>query len=127
MVLGDDGIGEDAAVAPAAHAEAVGIGQPDGDHVIHGGLEIQHLFVAPVGGDRDLVFFAAARAAAVIHIHHHVAVGGEQLALEIEGVGILSVGTAVDAQQRRVLAAGLEIRRLGQQAVDFVAVLGLRS
>jgi len=41
MVLGDDGVGEDAAVAPAAHTQKIGIGQADADHVIHGRQQVE--------------------------------------------------------------------------------------
>jgi len=85
-------------------------------------LQVEHLFIAPVGRDRELVFLAASRTAAVVHGDHNIAVGGEELALEVERVGVLSIRSAVDAQQGGVLLPRLIIRRLDDQAVHLIAV-----
>ncbi len=103
MIGGDHIIGQDAAVAPAAHAQAVRIGHAALDDVIDARLQILHFIVAPVGRDGPGILAAAAGAAAIIHGQHRVAVGGEPLCLCAEGVLILPVGTAVDAQQQRDL------------------------
>ena len=73
--------------------------------VVHRAEQVDDFLVAPVGEDRLLVRAAAAVAAAIVHRDDDVAVGGEQLALEAERVLVLAVRAAVDAQQRRILAA----------------------
>ena len=90
--------------------------------VIHGAEQIDDFLVAPVGEDRLLVGAAAAVAAAVVDGDDDVAVGGEQLALEVERVLVLSVRAAVDAQQRRIAAPWRVSRRLDEQAVHLGAV-----
>ena len=70
---------------------------------VHRAEQVHHFLVAPVGEDRLLEGVAAAVAAAIVHREHDVAVRGEQLALEVEGVLVLAVRTAVDPQQRGIL------------------------
>ena len=77
--------------------------------MIHRAEQVDDFLVAPVGEDRLLERAAAAVAAAVVHRDDDVAVGGEELALEVEGVLVLPVRPAVDPQQRRILAAGVEV------------------
>src|ERR1051326_8910951 len=95
--------------------------------MVHRGLQIHDLFVAPISGDDGLIFFTAARAAAIVHRDDYVAVGREQLALEVEGVLILPVWPAVNAQERGILFARLVIGRLHDETVNLVAVLGFAT
>jgi len=92
MAPGDDGVGEDAAVAPAAHTQKVGVGQPDGDHISMAASRSRTSLLPQSAEIAVWYFFAAARAAAVVHVHHHVAVGGEELPLKTEGVRVLPLG-----------------------------------
>ena len=79
---------------PAADAEAVGIG----DSLFHGfvdtGEKIDDLLVAPVTKDGLLVGGVAAGAAAVVHVEHGIALGGEELPLGFELVIVLPVGAS---------------------------------
>src|SRR6185369_13215194 len=109
LVLRDQCVGEDAAVAPSSDAELRGVGEAGGDYVIDGGLQVDDFEVAPVRGDRGLILLAAAGAAAIVHVHDDVAVGGEELPLEVERVGVLAVRSAVDTEERRVFAAVLVV------------------
>ena len=103
--LGDHVVGQDAAVAPAADAELVRIGDAHLDDLIDHRLEIVDFVVAPVGPDRSRELRAAPGAAAVVDREHRVAVGGEPLPLEREAVLILTVRAAVNPQQHRDLRA----------------------
>ena len=76
-VLRDGVVGEDAAVAPAADAEAVGIGDPEGYDIVDAGQEIDDLLASPVGEDGRLEGLVAAGAAAVVDVQDGIAVGGE--------------------------------------------------
>ena len=67
---------------------------------VHAGQQIDDFEVAPVGVDRLLVLRAAARAAAVVHLQHGVAVGREDLADVVEAVVVLAVGAAVDPEDQ---------------------------
>ena len=120
-VGGDRVVGQDPAVAPAADAEPIGIDEAELLDVIHRAQQIDDFLVAPVGEDRLLVGAAAPVAAAVVHGDDDVAVGGEELALEVERVLVLPVRAAVDPQQRRIAPPGREGRRLDDQPVDFGA------
>ncbi len=103
--------------------EPIGIGHAALDRPVHAGQQIDDLEVAPVGVDRLLVLRAAPRAAAIVHLQHGEAVGGEDLADVVEAVVVLPVGAAVNPEHQRQLSC----RRAGwpgQQAVDDGAVLG---
>ena len=66
--------------------------------------QVDDLLVAPVRVNGLLERAAAAVAAAVVHGHHRVTVGGEQLPFEAERMLVLPVRPAVDAQQGRIAA-----------------------
>ena len=51
-VAGDGVVGKDAAVAPAANAQAVWIGIAFLHRFIHGGQQVFHFMMTPVGKDR---------------------------------------------------------------------------
>ena len=95
-------------------------------HVVHGAEEVDDFLVAPVGEDRFLIRAAAAVAAAIVHRDDDVAVGGKELALEVERVLVLAVRAAMDAEQRGIASARHERRRLDDEAVDVGAVLARR-
>jgi hypothetical protein len=94
---GDGVVGEDASVAPSADAETSGIGVAFAHGFIDGGEQVFNFMMSPVGEDGLLVDVSAARAAAVVHVEDGESAGGEELALEGEGVGILAVGSAVNS------------------------------
>ncbi len=52
---GDGVVGEDAAVAPAADAEAIGIGIALLHRLVHAGEQVVDFMVTPVGEDRLLI------------------------------------------------------------------------
>ena len=91
-IRSDHVIGEDAAVAPAAHAKTVGIGHAFGDHAVDAGLQIFHFIMPPIGGDGSLVFGAAAVAAAIIHAQDGIAVSSELLRFEVEACASWPLG-----------------------------------
>jgi len=72
---------------------------------IHRAQKVDDLFIPPVGIDGTLVGGAAPTAGAVVGGDDGVPVGGKQLPVEAELVLVLSVGPAVDPQQRRHLLA----------------------
>src|SRR4029079_15991228 len=59
VVAGDKVVSEDAAVAPAADAEARGIGDAHAYDLVDRAVEVDHLLVPPVGEDRLLERVAA--------------------------------------------------------------------
>ena len=97
VVRGDGVVGEDAAVAPAAYAEAVGVGDSLLDGFVDAGEQVDDLLVAPVGEDGLLVGGVAAVAAAVVHVEHCVAFAGEELPLGGEAVAVLAAGASVNS------------------------------
>ena len=105
-VGGNRVVGEDAAVAPAADAQSIGIGDAGRDRPVHSGQQIDDLEVAPVGVDGLLVLRAAPGSATVVHLQHGVAVGRQDLADLVEAVVVLSVGSAVNPEDQRELAGG---------------------
>jgi hypothetical protein len=94
--------------------------------VIHRAEQVHHFLVAPVREDRLLIGVPSSVAPAVVHGHDNVAVRGEELALEVERMFVLTVGTTVDPQQRRVSSTSSERRRLDDEAVDLGAVAARR-
>ena len=115
--LRDDVVGEDPAVAPAAHAEAVGVGDARPDHVVDGRHDVLVVLVPPVRPDGAAVGGAAARRAARVGGDHGVAVPGEHLPLELEGGGELVGGAAVDPQDGGHALPRRVTRGQGQEAV----------
>src|SRR5690606_6783119 len=113
----------DAAVAPAAEAEAVRVGDTLLDHVVRAGQQVDDAGFGPVGEQRFFPLPPAPGAAAVVRREHDVAGAREELPLEVELVGILAVRAAVDAQERRVAPAGLITNGLVEHGVHLVAVL----
>src|SRR5437773_2392931 len=75
--LHDHMVGEDAAVGPAAHAEAPGVGDPRADGVVYPRHHVVVVLVAPVGPDGAGECLAIPRGAARIDRHHRVAVRRE--------------------------------------------------
>ena len=48
--------------------------------------------------DGSLVRRAASAGAAIVHGEHRIAIGRKQLAVEVEAIGILTIGPAVDVR-----------------------------
>ena len=87
------------------------------DQIVDAGQQILDLFVAPIGENGLRERDAAAAAAAIIDAQNDVALGREHLRFELisiqhQGVFVLAVGSAMDPQNRRILAAGDIGRRL---------------
>ena len=71
-VAGNHVIRQDAAVAPSADAELVGIGDAHLDDMIDSGLQILDFVMAPVGKNSPRILCAAARTAAIVHCQHGI-------------------------------------------------------
>ena len=122
---GDGVVGEDAAVAPAGDASRLGSATPIATALSTPASRSIDFVVAPVGRDRLGVILPAPRTAAIVDVQLGIALGRQPLAQKVEAVLVLPVGTAVDEQNHRHRRSRLEVRRLGQQAVHFGAVLAL--
>jgi hypothetical protein len=122
-VAGDHVVGREAAVAPAADPQAIGIGDALRDGVIGGGQDIVDLESSPVGEDRLLELRPAPGAAAVVHVDDRVTVCGEDLPLEGKGMCVLGGGATVNPEQRGIAPAADVSDRTGEQRVDLRAVL----
>ena len=122
--LGDDVVGEDAAVRPAAHAQAVGVGPALFDGVVDARHHVLEVGVAPVRPQRRREVLSVTRRAARVGAHDHVAVGREELRLELEGVAVLRDGAPMDAQDCGVGAAVLVVGREGDEAFDLDPAFG---
>ena len=99
-----------------------GSARPIFSDVVHGAEQIGDFLVAPVGEYRFLIGAAPAVAAAIVDRHDHIAVRGEQLALEVERLFVLAVGPAMDSEKRRVLPPGDVAGWLDDEAVNLGAV-----
>ncbi len=117
VVLRDDVVGQDAAVAPAADAEPIGVGDSRPDDVVDGRHHVLVVLVPPVGPDRAAVRGSPARRAARVRGDDGVAVRGEHLPLELERGRVLVGGPAVDPQDR---GDALPRRRPGRQGQEGV-------
>ena len=126
IVRGNDVIGKNAAVAPAAHTQAIGISDTHGNHVVHAGEQVLHFVIAPVGKDRARKFLAPARAAPIVHRQYCIAVRGEHLPLSGKGMLILAIRAAMNPQQQRDPGAFRVTGRIGQQPMSFRPVLALK-
>src|SRR5207247_4739760 len=115
----DHVVRQDSAVAPAADAEAVGIGHAGLYDEIQRALEIFDLVVPPVGPDGARIFLPAPSAAAIVHVEHRVAVSREELPLSAEAVRVLSVRAAMYAQQQGNLGARNVPDGFREQPVHF--------
>src|SRR6266850_3799763 len=85
--------------------------------------------MTPVGKDAAGEFRAAPGAAAIVDGEHHKAMGREQLSLErwpvalqLEGVVVLAVGSAVDPHDRRIATSGNVVGWLDELSVHDRAV-----
>ena len=99
--LRDDVVGEDAAVAPAADAEPIGIGDAHRDRRVDRRHHVVVVLVAPVGEDRAAEVAAVARRAARVGGDDGEALRGQHLPFEVEAGGVLADRAAVNAQDRR--------------------------
>ena len=119
---GDEIVRGNAAVTPTADAEAIGIGQAARDRVVHRGEIVLDIDTSPSGENAHGEFFAAPSRAARVRHDDGVTVGGEELLLEVERVGVLRLRAAVRAQERGRFRAGGRIDRVNDEAVNFGAV-----
>ena len=122
LVAGNNLVGQDAPVAPAAHAQPLGVGHALRHGVVYHGQHVVGVLVAPIGINGLAVGQAPARAAARIGRHHGKTVGGEVLPLKRKPVVKLGHRPAVNAQQRGVLAPGLVAHGLHHEAAHQRAV-----
>ena len=120
-------VGQNPAVAPAAHAHAIRIGNAHRDHAFDAGFQVFNFVMAPVRKDRPRVFLAATRAAAIIHRQHRISVRREYLTLDTERMLVLSVWPTVNAQQERDPGSFDITDRVRQQAVNVRAVFALET
>src|SRR5213076_237236 len=97
-ISSDHVVSQDAAIAPTANTQAIGIGDAHRNHVIDAGLQVLDFVMTPVGKNRTRVFLAAARAATIVYRQHGVAIRREHLALDAERMLILPVRSTVNAQ-----------------------------
>src|SRR5262245_59222872 len=95
---------EKAAVAPAHHAEPLGIDDiVSPDRFIERRHHVGEVSTAPVTDHRACERFAVALAAARIRVDHHVASGGVDLELVEEPPAILGVRPAMDVEESGAL------------------------
>src|SRR5207248_11530097 len=107
--------------------DPVGIGGTHLDYVIDASLQILDFVMTPVGENCTRVLLSATGAATIVHSQHSVAVCREPLPFSMEGVCVLSVRTAVNAQQQRNLGPRDITHRLSEQAMDVGAVFAFET
>src|SRR5438067_2424278 len=93
--LGNDEIGGDAAVGPAANTKFVRIGNAFRNRVIHHRYVIVIILVAPVGVNRGAEFLAIARRTTRIGKQNGIAVGRIELGQMIERSRVLPDSSAM--------------------------------
>ena len=127
--LRDHHVGEDAAIAPAAHAEAVGIRHAHSHDVVGCRHDVLEVLVSPVRPDRAAVGGAPAGGAPWVRGDHGIAARGEDLPLELEGGRELVGGPAVDPEDGRQPLAANVARGQRQESVHrgAVSARGLES
>ena len=122
---------EVAAVAPSAHADAIAVDQAARDQLVDSGQHVVELATAEVLliglAERD----PATRAAAIVGLEHHVAVGREQLR-GIAGAGVPALqrdalGPAVRQHHQRIALALAVVDRQREHAGDVEAIARLPS
>ncbi len=123
--LGDDVIGQDAAIRETTDAEAVGVGVTEFNRAIDGGQDVAVIFLAPTLIESNAKIPAIAGGAARIGAYDHVIVRGEELGFEGKTIAVLRDGAAVDEQERGVTKSGIEGRGLGDKSFDLKAVVAL--
>src|SRR5262249_30409955 len=92
----DGVIGEDAAVAPAADTEAVGISVALLDGFVDAGEQVFDFMMTPVGEDSLRIVASAAPASPRSGVGHGESPNRAELALKGEAVRVLSVGSSVN-------------------------------
>ena len=120
--LGDDPRRQVPAVAPPVADEAVGVGPPHGDGVVHPGHDVVVVGDAPrvdVGVHERL---AVVGAAAEVRLEDDVAVAREELGGSVERLERRPGGAAVGVDDERPGAALLVADRLRQHPLDRLAV-----
>ena len=114
VVRGDQIVRQNPAVAPAANAQLVWVGQSHVDHMIHPGVQIENLFLAPIAGNGNRILLSTPIAAPIVHLQNRVPSGGKHLPFERPRMLILAVRPAMNAEQQRNLRPRDIVHRLDQ-------------
>ena len=123
-VLGDQPVGHEPAVGMTGVANALRVDRIPRDDVVHAGDHVFAVLVSPRAPGRPLELLAVAGGAAEVRVEDKVAVSGEVLLLEIEGIASGSVRAAVTEDDERVRPFRSFVRvRVRQPALDLRAVL----
>src|SRR6266404_1964164 len=93
--------------------------------MIDPGLQVVDFVMTPISKYRSREFLTSSRAAAIIHSKHGVTIRREELSLDAKRMSVLSVRTAVYAEQQWNLGAFYITQRICQQAVHFSSILAL--
>src|SRR6266513_6525828 len=100
--LGNDPVGHESAIGVTGNAESLRIDRIMSKYVIDAGHHVLVVFDAPAPAPRrPQKVFAVASGAARIRVEYGIAIGGEQLQLEIEVVAVGAVRSAVDGKNER--------------------------
>ena len=125
LVVGDDPVGEIAAIRTAGDAEGLGIGQAVRDEGVHAAEDVAHRAGAPVAVVGLVERPAVALGAARIGVQDADPAGGEDLELPHRRPAVQGVRTAVDLGHERLPAlAGRDEPALDLAAIDAPAALG---
>ena len=122
--LAHDPGGQHATAAPAGDEQVVRVHVTTLDHGIHARHQIIVVLTRIGVVDEVAELAAVTRRAARVHVQHDVAGGRVQLHLGREPVTVVGEGSAVDLENQRVLARGIEARRLGDPGLDPPSVVG---
>ncbi len=96
--LGDDVIGEDAAIRVAADTEAPGVRVTEFNGVINGGQDIALIFLAPTLIETKAKIPAITGGTARIGAYDHVIIRCEELGFEGKTIAVLRDRATVDEQ-----------------------------
>ena len=126
--VADDPVGHIAAITPAGHAHVIlidpGISFQRHIETIH---DVEVIFAAPFADNAALELLAIAGRAARIRKQHRIAFRGVNLKLVIPVDAVLSGGSAVNAENQRILLACLPPDRLNEKAINVPIICALIS
>src|SRR5439155_26122528 len=123
-ILRDEPVRHEAAVRMAGMADALRIDWIAFEHVVDPRDDVLAVPVAPRAPRRPFERVAVPRGAPEVRVEHEVAVGGEELFLEIEAVAGRRMRTAVARYDQRIGSLrGVVTVREHQPAFDWRAVL----
>ncbi len=122
ICLGDDVVGQDAAIGPATNAEALRVGVTLGYRVIHCGHDVFEVLDAPFCKNRCRKVLPITARATRIRYDHDITIRGEELGIPVKRKIILRDRASVNAEDGRVFLARIVVRWRENESLDLRAV-----